>query len=155
MRALRFAPFALAALSLAGCASSSGRSSVAAASPAPPVASDAAAASTGPSDAGAAKGSGGYGAPASAPAAAAAAGALKIAGFKYDPTPLTVAPGQAVPVTNADSAVHTATSDVAGLFIADDVQTGKTITFTAPTKPGTYTFHCRYHASMHGTLIVK
>jgi plastocyanin len=66
-----------------------------------------------------------------------------------------VTPGQKVPVTNADSAEHTATSDVAGLFAADDIKNGKTVTFTAPTKAGTYTFHCTYHASMHGTLVVK
>ncbi|WP_349254685.1 cupredoxin domain-containing protein [Mycobacterium sp.] len=25
----------------------------------------------------------------------------------------------------------------------------------APTTPGTYPFHCRYHANMHGSLIVQ
>ncbi len=28
-------------------------------------------------------------------------------------------------------------------------------TLTAPTEPGEYAFHCKYHPSMHGTLIVK
>ena len=81
-------------------------------------------------------------------------GALTIASFAYDPSPLTVGPGQKIPVTNTDSAEHTVTSDMAGLFLADDVKNGKTVTFTTPTKAGTYTFHCQYHPNMHGTLIV-
>ena len=79
---------------------------------------------------------------------------MKIAGFAYDPTPLTVAPGAVIPVTNQVGPEHTVTSDVAGLFRSDDIAHGKTVTFTAPLKPGKYTFHCQYHASMHGTLIV-
>lgn len=91
----------------------------------------------------------------SAPAAspAAATGTLSIGGFAYSPTPLTVRPGQVVSVSNSDSAEHTVTSDQKGLFDADAEQ-GRPVTFTAPTKPGTYTFHCAYHASMRGTLVV-
>jgi plastocyanin len=80
--------------------------------------------------------------------------AVKIASFAYDPTPLTVAPATTIPVTNTDGAEHTLTSDLAGLFKADDIKSGKTVTFKAPTRSGRYTFHCEYHASMHGTLIV-
>jgi plastocyanin len=29
------------------------------------------------------------------------------------------------------------------------------MTFAAPTTPGTYPFHCRYHANMHGVLTVQ
>lgn len=83
------------------------------------------------------------------------AGAIRMAGFAFDPTPLTVRPGQKIPVTNTDSAEHTVTSDMAGLFLADDVKDGMTVTFSAPTKAGTYTFHCQYHPNMHGTLIVR
>jgi plastocyanin len=86
---------------------------------------------------------------------ATSSGALKIAKFAYDPTPLTVTPGQQVTVANADSAEHTVTSDMAGLFAANEVKYGKSVTFTAPAKAGSYTFHCAYHANMHGTLIVK
>lgn len=94
-------------------------------------------------------------APASARAVAGASASVKIANFGYQPSPLTVGPGAVVSVTNTDGAEHTATSDVAGLFIGDDIKHGMTVTFTAPAKPGTYTFHCQYHRSMHGTLIVK
>ena len=81
--------------------------------------------------------------------------ALAIASFVYSPDPLTVAPGAKVTVTNSDSAEHTVTSDTKGQFGSDDAKQGKPVTFTAPTAPGTYKFHCQYHASMHGTLIVK
>lgn len=81
--------------------------------------------------------------------------ALTIQSFAYSPTPLTVAPGAQVAVTNKDSAEHTATSDQKGLFKADDIKQGQTVSFTAPTKPGTYTFFCDYHPSMHGTLVVR
>ncbi len=30
-----------------------------------------------------------------------------------------------------------------------------TATFTAPTAPGTYPYHCIFHANMKGTLTVK
>jgi plastocyanin len=91
-----------------------------------------------------------------APATAGTAGtSMTIAGFKYDPSPLTVAPGTTIPVKNTDGPEHTVTSDAAGLFKADDIKNGMTVSFTAPTKPGTYTYHCEYHSYMHGTLIVK
>jgi plastocyanin len=94
-------------------------------------------------------------APTSTGTATASGVALKIASFAYDPTPLTVTAGQQVPVTNADSAEHTVTSDMAGLFAANEIKYGKSVTFTAPKTAGTYTFHCAYHPRMHGTLVVK
>jgi plastocyanin len=141
------------ALALTACGSSSSGHSVVAASAAARVPTAPAAAESSAGDT-AGKGDG-YGAAATAPTAVAAAGVLKIAAFRYDPTPITVAAGQVVSVTNSDSADHTVTSDQNGLFLGDDIAQGKTITFRAPTRPGTYTFHCEYHPSMHGTLTVK
>lgn len=97
-----------------------------------------------------------YGAPAgttSAAPAQAGASAITIAGFAFT-GPLTVAPGAAVSVANSDSAEHTVTADDGKSFDVDALA-GKTETFTAPTAPGTYKFHCSIHPSMHGTLIVK
>lgn len=131
-----------AALALAACGSSSSGTSAAPASQAPDQTSSAP---------GAAPSIGGAG----TPAAAGVEGALKIGGFHYNPSPLTVAPGQMVSATNSDGAEHTVTSDQKGLFSGDNIAQGKTVTFKVPTKPGTYTFHCEYHARMHGTLIVK
>ena len=77
---------------------------------------------------------------------------LTIKGFRY--SALQVAPGTTITVKNLDDAEHTVTSDSSGLFRADDVKQGSPKTITAPTKPGTYTFHCEYHSSMHGSLTV-
>lgn len=67
--------------------------------------------------------------------------------------PLTVAPGATVTVVNSDSAEHSVTADTDKAFDVD-VDGKGTATFTAPTKPGTYAYHCSYHPSMHGELVV-
>jgi len=67
--------------------------------------------------------------------------------------PLTVAPGATVTVVNSDSAEHSVTADTDKAFDVDIDGKG-TATFTAPTKPGTYAYHCSYHPSMHGELVV-
>jgi plastocyanin len=68
--------------------------------------------------------------------------------------PVTVPPGAQVAIKNSDSVEHSVTSDTAGKF-AVDVDSNGQGTLTAPTAPGDYAFHCTYHPSMHGTLIVK
>ncbi|UUL75620.1 cupredoxin domain-containing protein [Pseudarthrobacter sp. Fe7] len=65
----------------------------------------------------------------------------------------TVPAGSTVTVMNMDNQAHTVTADD-GSFDAV-VKAGTSITFTAPAKPGTYTYHCTYHSNMHGTLTVK
>lgn len=87
----------------------------------------------------------------SSPAPAAAA-TITIDNFKY--TDVTVPPGAQVTVVNDDSAEHTVTSDTPGAFDVE-VEGTKQATFTAPTQPGSYPFHCTYHPSMHGTLTVQ
>jgi plastocyanin len=109
---------------------------------------------------GCASGGGGSGtAPgnASSPGAAgdtAAAAAITIQDFAYG-APLTVAPGTTVTVTNMDAAAHTVTADKGKAFDAKVAGHGGTATFTAPSTPGTYPYHCTYHPEMHGTLTVK
>ena len=88
---------------------------------------------------------------ASSPAPAAAA-TITIDGFKF--SDVTVPPGAQVTVVNNDSAEHSVTSDTGGAFDVE-VEGKKQVTFTAPTQPGTYPFHCTYHPSMHGTLTVQ
>ena len=68
--------------------------------------------------------------------------------------PVTVPPGAQITIKNDDSAEHSVTSDTAGKFDVhvDGTEEG---TLTAPTEPGEYAYHCTYHPSMHGTLIVK
>ena len=88
--------------------------------------------------------------PGSSPAAASAE--ILIKGFKYQGAE-TVSPGATIRVTNEDIEAHTITADTDNAFdAAIKVGTG---TFTAPTKPGTYPYHCTFHGNMKGTLAVK
>lgn len=83
-----------------------------------------------------------------------AAAAITIKDFAFG-NPVTVSPGAAVTVTNQDTAEHTVTADQGQAFDAEVKGGGGTATFTAPSQPGTYAFHCTYHPNMHGTLTVK
>jgi plastocyanin len=65
-----------------------------------------------------------------------------------------VAAGGTVTVKNDDnSSQHTVTQDTGGGFNVT-VDPGKTVTFTAPSTPGSYKYHCNIHPFMHGTLTV-
>ncbi len=86
--------------------------------------------------------------------ASAAMTGIAISNYAYQ-TPVSVAPGAKVTVTNMDSVEHTVTADQGSAFDVEVKENGGTATITAPSQPGTYAFHCRYHANMHGTLTVK
>ena len=88
----------------------------------------------------------------SGPAEAAAA-TITISSMSFG-DPITVSPGAQIAITNKDSVEHSVTSDTAGKFTVD-IDGSEEGTLTAPTEPGEYAFHCKYHPSMHGTLIVK
>jgi plastocyanin len=82
------------------------------------------------------------------------AAVITIKDFEYG-APLTVAPGAVVTVTNMDAAGHTVTADQGNAFDVDVRGGGGTATFTAPSAPGSYPYHCTYHSNMRGTLTVK
>jgi plastocyanin len=84
----------------------------------------------------------------------ASAAAITIKDFAYG-NPITVSPGVTVTVTNMDTAEHTVTADQGSAFDVEVKESGGTATFTAPSQPGTYAFHCKYHPNMHGTLTVQ
>jgi plastocyanin len=86
-----------------------------------------------------------------APASASAA-TITIADMNFG-QPITVPPGAQITIKNDDSAEHSVTSDAAGKFDVE-VEGKEQGTLTAPTEPGDYAFHCKYHPSMHGTLTV-
>jgi plastocyanin len=88
----------------------------------------------------------------SGPAAAGSA-TITIADMSFG-QPITVSPGAQITIKNDDSAEHSVTSDTAGKFDVE-VEGKEQGTLTAPTEPGEYAFHCKYHSSMHGTLTVK
>ncbi|NYJ06105.1 cupredoxin domain-containing protein [Petropleomorpha daqingensis] len=84
--------------------------------------------------------------------AGAAAATITIKDFKYT-TPTSVAPGVTINVNNEDSIAHTVTADSGNAF--DDQANSGASSFTAPSKAGSYPFHCTFHPEMHGTLVVK
>jgi len=88
----------------------------------------------------------------SSPDAGSTASTITIKSFSFT-TPDSVSPGATVTVDNQDGTAHTVTSDDGKSF--DDQAAHGTSSFTAPTKPGSYPFHCTIHPSMHGTLVVK
>lgn len=85
--------------------------------------------------------------------AAASAATITISNMSYG-DPVTVPAGAKIAIKNNDSVEHSVTSDTAGKFTVD-VDGSEEGTLTAPTEPGDYAFHCKYHPSMHGTLTVK
>jgi plastocyanin len=69
--------------------------------------------------------------------------------------PPSVSPGQELTIVNKDDPAHTVTADENNLFDVRVSGGGGIMSFTAPTTPGTYPFHCKYHANMHGVLTVQ
>lgn len=139
----------VAAAAVVATAAACGGSSSDAASPASSPAA-AAAASSGPATSAPANS-----APTSAPAtsrAPAAPAAVTIKDLAFA-VPATVPAGATVEVKNDDGEAHTVTADSGGSF--DTMVAGNaTASFSAPTKPGRYPFHCNYHGNMHGVLVV-
>ena len=79
----------------------------------------------------------------------------------YDPMDLTVSVGTTVRWTNNDSVAHTVTSGTSdgtigtsdGIFDSSFMNSGDTFEYTF-TEPGTYTYFCRPHPWMRGTVTV-
>jgi plastocyanin len=82
---------------------------------------------------------------------------IAIKNFAFDPSTLTVTPGERVTVRNEDSATHTVTAVGAheGAFNTGNINPGSTATLTAPSQPGSYSYICQIHQFMHGTLTVN
>ena len=85
-------------------------------------------------------------------AAAAEPATLAISNFRF--APATAEAGGRVTVVNRDGAPHTVTADD-GAFDTGQVDGGASLTFTAPDRPGTYSFRCGIHPDMRGTLTVR
>ena len=79
---------------------------------------------------------------------------ITIQNFAFSPSSITVSPGEKVTVTNKDSVAHTVTANDKK-FDTGDIDPGKTVTFTAPTAPGSYPYICTIHQYMTGMLVVK
>ncbi len=84
---------------------------------------------------------------------AAGQGTVRVAGFRFDPTVLTVSRGTAVTWTNYDDAPHTATEDGkawdTGILKKGD---SASITFD---KAGEFGYYCAVHPTMRAQIIVR
>ncbi len=80
------------------------------------------------------------------------AAAVTVKNYAFAPQSLTVKVGTRVTWTNRDSTAHTATADQ-GSLDTGTINTGQSKTIDFP-RPGTYTYHCAFHAFMTGTITV-
>lgn len=79
-----------------------------------------------------------------------------LSSFGFSPGSVTVKVGDTVEWINNTSVAHTSTSDSGSAVSWDSsaIQSGGgTFSFTF-TKAGTYTYHCSFHPSMQGTIVV-
>ena len=74
-----------------------------------------------------------------------------VTGYKFPP--ISASPGATLTLVDRDDEPHTVTADD-GAFKAGPFNPKAPATLVAPTKPGTYPFHCEIHPTMHGTLVV-
>lgn len=78
---------------------------------------------------------------------------ITIEDFQFS-DPESVAPGTEITVENLDSSAHTVTAEGDGGFDVT-VNPDDTVTFAAPSKPGSYPYVCNFHGGMTGTLVVE
>lgn len=80
---------------------------------------------------------------------------VDIFGSAYAPRDVTIQAGQQVTWTQKDGVTHTVTSDdgAPAAFNSGDLGTGDKYSQSF-LKTGTYAYHCKYHGSMQGNVIV-
>ncbi len=78
---------------------------------------------------------------------------VSITNFSFSPSSLTVKRGQTVVWTNNDGAAHTVTVDAGTGPASGTLSNGATYSYTF-NAAGTFNYHCAFHASMRGTVIV-
>jgi plastocyanin len=80
---------------------------------------------------------------------------VSIDDFKFTPRELSVSVGDTVTWVNHDDVPHTATSrEDPATFDSKALDTDDKYSFTF-TKPGTYSYYCKVHTHMTGSIIVK
>lgn len=72
----------------------------------------------------------------------------------FDPVTITVAANTTITWINKDGIAHTVTSNTAGQFDSGTMNANGTWSHLFDT-PGTYPYHCIFHAGMTGTVIVN
>ena len=83
------------------------------------------------------------------------AATLTISGFAFEPTCLRVSASGSLTVVNEDQSAHSFT--VESLAYDETLDVGDTVEIKSleDLAPGTYSFNCRFHPPMVGTLVVE
>jgi plastocyanin len=89
----------------------------------------------------------------SSESSAGAGDSVEIVEFEFDPEELTVPAGTTVTFTNQDKAPHTATADDSS-FDTEELEKGDSAEETFD-EPGTYSYYCRFHVFMKGSVVVE
>jgi len=79
---------------------------------------------------------------------------VSIENMLYTPAQITVAKGTKVTWTNNDSTAHTVTADTNNTFASGTLNPGASYSFTF-NETGSFAYHCDFHPSMHGTVVVR
>jgi plastocyanin len=77
---------------------------------------------------------------------------VTIANYKFHPPTLTVAKGTRVTFANTSGVTHTATRG--GAFDTRRIKPGRSVAVRFA-KKGTFSYHCKIHPFMHGTIVVR
>jgi plastocyanin len=85
-------------------------------------------------------------------ASASATAKVSISNFKFHPPTLTVAKGTRVVFSNASGVAHTATRG--GAFDTRRIKPSGSVAVRFAQK-GTFSYHCKIHPFMHGTIVVR
>jgi plastocyanin len=86
-------------------------------------------------------------------ATTAAGSQVTIENFEFNPATLTVPIGTTVTWISHDDEPHTVTSSE-NVFASAGLDADETFSYTFST-PGTYTYYCKLHPHMTGTIVVK
>ncbi len=78
---------------------------------------------------------------------------IRIENFQFAPATVTVTVGTTVTWKNDDGTLHTVTS-ATKVFSSAGLDEGGVFSYTF-TSPGTYTYYCKLHPHMTGTIVVK
>lgn len=78
--------------------------------------------------------------------------AVWIQNMAFTPSSITVTAGTTITWTNKDAITHTVTSDN-GIFDSGNVTSGGSFSYMFSTA-GTFTYHCKIHTSMTGSVVV-
>jgi plastocyanin len=79
--------------------------------------------------------------------------AVEIVDFEFSPEEITVPAGTTITFTNQDTAAHTATADDSS-FDTEELGKGDSAEETFD-EPGTYSYYCRFHVFMKGSVVVE